>query len=113
MSKRIAQVNSLLESELSQILIRELELPKNCLATLTRVKTTQDLREARVWISILPEGETRRVFKELNKKKKEIQNLLYKKLFIKPLPKLEFKIDKTEVDASRMEQLLDNLKGQP
>lgn len=110
MSKRISQVNSLLKSELSQIFLRELELPRDCLITITRGEATPDLREARVWVSVLPEKETRRVFKELNKKKREIQRLLHKKLVMRPLPRIEFKIDKTEVEASRMEQLLDNLK---
>jgi len=110
MSKRLPQINSLLETELSQLLSRELELPSDCLITLTNVETSADLRHAKVWLSILPEAETRRVFKILNKKKKEIEKLLHKKLYMKPLPNLEFIIDKTEANASRMDKLIDNLK---
>lgn len=110
MKKRIQQINSLLETELGQILNRELELPSDCMITLTGVETSPDLRWTQAWISVLPETQTRRVFKELNKKKKEIQKILHKKLFMKPLPKVEFKIDKTEVHATRMDKLLDNLE---
>jgi len=109
MSKRLPQINSLLAAELSQIIRRELDPPENCLVTLTAVETTPDLMEARVWLSVLPESETEHVFKFLNQKKREIQNLLHKKLVMKPLPKLVFKSDATEANASRIEQLLDNL----
>ena len=110
MSNRTLKINSLLEIELGQILNRKIELPKDCLITLTGVETMPDLREARVWISVLPELETRRVFKELNRKKSEIQKILHKKLFMNPLPKLQFRIDKTEVHATRMDRILDNLE---
>jgi len=110
MSKRLPQINSLLETELSQLLSREIELPSDCLVTLTNVETSADLRHAKAFISVLPEKETRRAFKELNKKKKEIEKILHKKLYMRPLPKLEFVIDKTEANASRIEKLLDNLK---
>lgn len=110
MSNRTLKINSLIESELSQILNREIEIPKDCLITLTGVETTPDLREAKAWVSVLPEMETRRVFKELNRSKKQIQRILHKKLVMKPLPRIEFKVDKTEVHATRMDRILDNLK---
>jgi len=110
MSKRVLQINSLLETELSQILNREVEVPSDCIITLTDVETSADLRQAKAYISVLPEKETRRVFKTLSRQKSQIQSLLHKKLFMKPLPKLEFIIDKTESHASHMDKLLDNLK---
>ena len=110
MTQRIPKINSLLETELAELINRELELPEGCLITLTQVETSADLRHAKVWISILPENKTLTIFKQLNKKKKELQTLLHKKLYMKPLPQLEFKIDKTEVNASRLENLIDNLK---
>lgn len=110
MSKRLPQVNSLLQTELSQIFLRELELPRDCLVTITAVKTSPDLHDAIVWISVLPETETPRILKILTRKVGLIQKVLHSRLVMKPLPKLEFRIDSTEAEASRIEQILDNLK---
>lgn len=109
MSKRLPQVNSLLQSELSQIFLRELEISRDCLITITAVKTSPDLHDAIVWVSVLPETESPRVFKALARKKGEIQKILHSRLVMKPLPKLEFRADTTEVEASHIERLLDNL----
>lgn len=110
MNKRISQVNSLLKSELAQIINRKFEPPPDCLITLTAVETTPDLHEARVWISVLPESQANRIFKMLNRQKNALQTILHQKLVMKPLPKLEFKIDQTEANATRLERILDNLK---
>lgn len=111
MTKRIPQVNSLLEFEISQIIQRRLDLSRDCLVTITAVETSADLREAKVWVSALPVKTMGRVLRELNRKKGEIQKILFKKLFMKPLPKIIFKADKTEEQADKIETLLKKLES--
>ncbi len=55
MSKRIPQVNQLIKKELSQIIQREIDFSPDVLVTLTRVDTSSDLMEAKIYISVLQE----------------------------------------------------------
>lgn len=110
MSKRIPQVNSLIEQELGKIFLEELEWPEGVLVTITGVETAPDLLEARVWISVLPSAKTGAVFGELRQKTRGLQRILHQKLVMKPLPKLVFKVDTTEEKAGKIEELLERLK---
>ena len=47
MSNRIEKVNSLIQTELSQIFLKEVDFPKNILATITRVETVPNLSETK------------------------------------------------------------------
>ncbi|MBU0707726.1 ribosome-binding factor A, partial [Patescibacteria group bacterium] len=53
-TKRIAQVNELLRQELGRIFSRELELPRDCFITISKVETSPDCEHARAWIKIFP-----------------------------------------------------------
>jgi len=110
MSHRILQVNELIRQELGKLLVSEVEFPKNCLATIVEVETSKDLRHAKVWLSIIPTVYTQKVLNKLNKMAGHLQFLLNKKLSMKPLPRLFFKIDETERKASEIEDLLDRIK---
>lgn len=110
MSHRIKQVNELIRQELNNVLLTEVEYPKGCLTTILRVETSKDLRHAKVWISVLPSYYIPKVLDKLNKNKKHLEYLLHQRLSMKPLPKLNFKIDETEKKAAEIEELLDSLK---
>ena len=52
MGKRLERVNELLRREISAVVQRDFEW-KNALVTITDVDVTQDLKEAKVFVSIL------------------------------------------------------------
>lgn len=108
MTDRIKKINELLRHELSSLIIREAELPPDCLVTVVDVSTSKDLRHANVYISVLPEDLATKAVKALYGSK--LHKELYKKLSLKPLPRLHFKLDKTEEKASQIEELLDQIK---
>ena len=110
MSYRILQVNELIRQELGRLLLTEIEFPKNCLATITQVETSKDLKHAKIWLSVIPITYTKKVLEKLNKNIGHLQFLLNKKLTMKPLPRLSFMIDETEKKASEIERLLDRIK---
>lgn len=110
MSHRILQINELIRQELANLLLTEVEFPKNCLTTVIKVETSKDLRHAKVWLSIIPTIYTQKILTKLNKQAGRLQFLLNKKLTMKPLPRLFFKIDDTEAKASEIEDLLDRIK---
>ncbi|MBU4332299.1 ribosome-binding factor A [Patescibacteria group bacterium] len=109
MTKRIPQVNSLIKQELGKIFLEELEWPEGVLVTIIQVETTRDLREARVWISVLPIDKSQAVLKVLYGNAKNLQRILHGRLVMKPLPKLRFDLDTTEEKAGKMDKLLGEL----
>ena len=54
MSRRVDRINGLLREEISSLLIREIKDPRlNALLTITHVRTSSDLRNAKVYLSVL------------------------------------------------------------
>lgn len=110
MSKRIQRVNQLIKKELGQILLREIEFPKDVLVTITRVGTSADLKQAQIFISCLPEIQSEKILNILNRQIYNIQQKLNKKLKMKFIPKIEFREEKETREAGRIEEILEKLK---
>jgi len=110
MSKRIEKVNALIEKELGQIIFREIEFPQGVLATLTRVESSIDLFSARVYIGVLPQEKSKRVLEILNKMVFVLQKMLDKRLRMRPIPRIRFVEEKENVEAAKIDGILENLK---
>ncbi len=110
MSDRILRVNQLLRREVSQLLLKEVDLPQGILATVTRVETTANLYEAKIYVSVIPEEETKRVLYVLGKKIYYLQQKLNKKLNMRPMPRIRFLAEKGTAKAGRIEKILEELK---
>ncbi len=93
MGQRIKRVNELVKREISNIIHTHLR-DEAVNITITDVDVAPDLRNARVYFSVL--GDTlklRQAINLLSKNKKEIKRLLGKVVTLKYLPHLEFIID--------------------
>lgn len=110
MPYRIEKLNSLIKEEISKILLRELEFPKNAIVSVTYVKTSADARFATAGISVLPENKEAFVLKKLQNQIAEIQKMLNRKLIMRYVPKISFKIDKTAARIDRFEKIARELK---
>lgn len=110
MSHRILQVGELIRHELGNLMVSELELPKNTLVTITKVEVSKDLRHAKVSVSILPVMYTKKVLDKLRSQAGALQFALNKKLSMKPLPRIRFAVDSLEHHAAGIEQILDRIK---
>ncbi|HEX67559.1 MAG TPA: ribosome-binding factor A, partial [bacterium] len=64
-SRRLPRVNSLLKEEIANILLKEIDFPKEVLVTVTRVECSPDLRQAKIYVSVIPKEKKERVFKIL------------------------------------------------
>lgn len=106
MPSRIDRVNELIKASIAEIISREIEMPSGVFATVTKVDTTRDLRYTRVFVSVFPEKQFGRTMDLLRKKIYQVQGRLNKKLHMKPLPRVEFIVDKTEVKANKIEKLM-------
>lgn len=106
MSLRLNRVNELIKNTLAEIISREIELTPGIFVTVTKVDTSADLRYARVFISVFPENRFGKTLEILQKNIYTIQGMLNKNLAMKPLPRIEFVADKTEVEADKIEKIL-------
>jgi ribosome-binding factor A len=109
-SNRAQQVNSLIRNEFSQILLKEIDLPENALVTLTRVETSSNLIQAKIFISVIPNDESEKILKILNKKIYDLQQKLNKRLKMRPVPKIIFQKEEKTEQAEKIETLLEKLK---
>lgn len=111
MNKRISQINELIKRELSQILLREVDFPEKVLVTITDVKTSSNLFQVKVWISAIPKSDSEKILRILNKQIYFIQQILNKRLNMRPVPKIIFVQEKQSLEAARIGQALDKVKA--
>jgi ribosome-binding factor A len=110
MSKRILRINQLLKNQVSQVLLRDFEPPVGVLVTVTRVETSSDLSQTKVFVSVVPKEKQQIVISALSKKIFRLQQELNKKMKIRPVPKIRFVKEKKTEEAERIEQILQKLK---
>lgn len=106
MSERIQKINKLIKRHLGEIFLKELSLKPGLFLTISKVDTTPDLRYTQVSISVFPYKEADYAIKTLSKELYSIQGSLNKKLKMRPLPRLGFKLDPTEEEADKIEKIL-------
>ena len=111
MKNRIDQVNSVIQKELAQFLQEFLNLNIGTLATVVSVKTSVDLYYATAFMSVLPKSEEAKVMGIIQKNIREIQNHMNRRLKMKYVPQLRFKLDHTEQKQEHFEDILKKVKG--
>ena len=106
MVDRVDKVNSLLEHEISKILLRDFAFNPSILVTLTRVECAANLFEAKAYVSVFPEDKSAGILNALQKSVYDIQYKINRTLKMRPIPKIKF-VKETEVSkAGRIEELL-------
>ncbi len=110
MKNRVDRVNELIRQELSQIILRDLEMPDQALVTLTRVVASGNLQQAKVYISVVPDERAQEVLKILGKNIFAVQQMLNRKLKMRPVPKILWVPEKATLEAQRIEELLAQIK---
>ena len=110
MSKRIEQINELIRKELGKIILREIDFPQGIMVTITRVETSVDLGQSKVYVSVLPEEKLKMAFGILNQNIYDIQQGLNKRLKMRIIPRIFFAREKETAEAGRIEELLERLK---
>lgn len=110
MSERVRRVNDLIQEELGKIFLKEIDLPRNILITITRVETVPNLSVAKVFISVIPDNQAERVFKILNRIIYHIQQSLNKCLNMRPIPKIIFHQEDKTIQAAEVEEILEQIK---
>jgi len=112
MSKRIESVEKLLQREISSILLRQGDVPEGILVTLTKVQAFLNLQEATVYIRVIPEGKTKEALLFLRRNVYRIQQILNKRLKIRPVPKIRWSEDQELLAREHIEKLFEKIQKQ-
>jgi len=99
------KINELIKRELS-LLVQDEFASSLGLIIIQLVETGKDIKNAKVFVSILDKTKNEIAIKKLQGKAFEFQKLLAKKLSTKNIPKLEFVIDESQDKVNRVEELL-------
>ena len=86
---RNLKIASLIQQELNKLIFRNLDL-NGALVTITEVEVLEDLKEAKVKVSILPNDKVLEIFNLLENNRRELQFQLIRKMNIRPIPHLKF-----------------------
>ncbi len=108
--KRSQRVSDLLREEIADIIIYKLKDPRIGFVTVTGVDLTDDLKMAFVYISILKEEEKKTTLDILNSAKSFIRSELSKRLNMKFIPSVDFRLDSSIEYGSRIETLLNEIR---
>ena len=112
MSNRLLRVNELMQREISAYLHSQYSAETVGL-TISGVEVTGDLREAKVFFSVVGgEPEQARAKKFLRGKLAEIRSVVAKHVVMRHVPLLTFHLDVSAARALRIEQLLDEVGGE-
>jgi ribosome-binding factor A len=107
---RMLRVNELLKRELGLIFERKICAEVECLVTITAIKTSPDLHNAVVYVSVYGDDKQKQaVLKSLSKQRIEIQREVSKHVRLKYTPILKFKLDEHLAEADRIDKILDSL----
>ncbi len=108
--KRSKRVGDLLREEIAEIVMRRVKDPRLGFLTITAVDVTEDLKIARVYVSVLEKSETSNVLDILGSASGFIRSELRKRVRLKTMPVLEFYEDSSIEYGARIDELLRKVK---
>lgn len=107
---RVGRVGEQLKKELSQIIQTELKDPGIGFVTVTGVDVSNDLSQAKVYISVLGTDEQKEsTLKALSRGKGFLRSEIGKRVRLRHVPDLLFHFDSSIEYGSRIEQLLESI----
>ncbi len=109
-TNRIAKVNSKIQKDLGEIL-RDFLADEKGMVTISHVETSQDMKWAKIWISILG-GNDEKTFNRLNSHLYELQGALNSQFQTKIIPKISFHLDTNPRYVERIEEVIKKIHSE-
>jgi ribosome-binding factor A len=109
--RRLEKISNLLKEEIAAILDREIDVPEEILLTVTRVIVSSDSHYGDVFVSILGGGPAS-MREILGKNIYHIQQKLNRRVRMRPVPKIRFFLDESEMRREGIEKALSALKDE-
>ncbi|MBI5203491.1 MAG: 30S ribosome-binding factor RbfA [Nitrospirae bacterium] len=109
--KRSQRVSDLIREEIADIIMNKLKDPRVGFITVTGAKITEDLKLATVYVSVLKPEEKKGTIEILNSAKGFIRAELSKRVRMKFIPSLTFRVDESIEYGDKIERLLKEIKS--
>lgn len=109
--KRAVRVGDLIKEEIADIIMNKLRDPRLGFITVTGTKVSDDLRNATVYVSVLEEAKRDETLKILNSSASFIRSELVRRVRMKFVPALSFRIDESIEYSLKIEKLLDEIRS--
>ena len=111
--KRSQRIQELLLEEISKLLQSGLKDPRIGFTTITRVEVSDNLKHAKVFVSVMgTEKEKSDTLEALKSAKGFIRNSLGKNLYLRYLPELEFKKDENAEHVEKITRIINDLHSE-
>jgi ribosome-binding factor A len=108
---RTAKLGEQIRQDVADLLAREVHDPGIGFLTVTRVRLTEDLQQARVFYTTLGSpDEAKRTARALDRATPFLRRALGQRLRLRRVPELTFAIDEAVGHQARVEELLEQIK---
>lgn len=104
--KRSQRVGDLLREEIADIVIHRLKDPRIGFVTITGADVTDDIKIAKIYVSIFKDEDKKTTLEILNSAKSFIRSELSKRLRMKSIPSIEFRLDTSIEYGNKIDNLL-------
>ena len=104
---RVEKVQELMKQEISEIILRELKDPRLGFITVTDVECTGDLREAKIYVSLMgSEKQIKDSWEGLQSSLGYIRREIGQRIRLRFTPELKFELDKSLDYSAHIQELL-------
>ncbi len=112
MPRRVDRINELLRQEISLLLARQIKDPRlDGVISITQVTTTSDLRNARVFLSVMGDSTAKQSALEgIQSAATYLRRELRDRLAMRYVPFLSFAMDNTLDEADHLYQIMDQIR---
>jgi ribosome-binding factor A len=108
---RTVRLAEQIRQDLTELLVRQVRDPGIGFITLTRVRVTEDLQQARVFYTTLAEGaDAQKTARALARATPFLRRALAERLELRRVPEITFAIDVSLANQARVEELLEQIK---
>lgn len=112
MTHRIEQVESTLRKALAQVLQRRISDPRiRGMVSIVAVEISQDMKQAKVLVSVLPEDYAKRTIAGLKAASRHIHSEVMKLVALRVVPHLRFELDDSLKKAEEIYGAIDQAKS--
>ncbi|MCR4322875.1 MAG: 30S ribosome-binding factor RbfA [Candidatus Azambacteria bacterium] len=107
---RVEKISELIKEEVGKIILKQVDIDKDILVTITHVKTSSDFAYATIYISMFNKEREEEILTMLQHSAGDIQFVLNRKLRMKPVPRIRFALDVTYEKEQRLYDILEHTK---
>ena len=106
MSERIAKINKLLKQEVGKLILEDVDFPVDMVVTVIKADVSADLHYGDIYVSVMPKNREEEAIRILEESVYPMQQKINRKLFMKPVPMIRFRLDFGGDNADRINELL-------